>query len=228
MTKNSKPSEDSTADNSVSSEGNNSPDPSPSEKDQVNNGKSAQAVTAEAAANAAMASSLPPYMIPPNMGQSTIIAAQHHQQAWNAPVPPPEAAERFEKICPGSFERMLRMAEREQENQIELSQKQLEVATYISHEQVNLARRAQDLLAQDTKRGHWLGAGISVLAMIGGMIAIFYQQPYIGVAFLSLPIATIVIAFVKSNAISKPAPSQKSPSPAADTKQIPQEKNTSA
>lgn len=146
---------------------------------------------------------LPPYMAPPNISPVNLIAAMQQQHAWNAPVPPPEAAERFEKLCPGSFERMLRMAEKEQDNQIDVSQKQIAIAKNISDQQIVLATRAQDFLARDTKRGHWLGAMISILAMIGSITSEVYQQTAIGVAFLGVPLTTVVIAFINSHKESK-------------------------
>ncbi|MCX2564813.1 DUF2335 domain-containing protein [Acetobacter thailandicus] len=150
--------------------------------------------------------SLPPYMFPPTMGQAALLHAssqQQQQHAWNAPVPPPEAAERFEKLCPGSFERMLRMAEKEQDNQIDLNQKQIAIAQKTSENQVILATRAQDFLATDTRRGHFLGALISVLAMTGAGAAEVYDQAAIGIAFLSVPIMTVAIAFINSHKSNK-------------------------
>jgi len=142
---------------------------------------------------------LPPYMVPSTMGQAALLTSMQHNHAWNAPVPPPEAAERFEKICPGSFERMLRMAEKEQDNQIDINKKQIEIAKKTSEDQVILATRAQNFLANDTKRGHLLGAGISFFAMLGAGISAYCQQTAIGMAFLGVPLMTVAMAFINSH-----------------------------
>lgn len=158
---------------------------------------------------------LPPYMMPPSMGQAAILASLQQQHAWNAPVPPPEAAERFEKICPGSFNRMLRMAEKEQDNQIDLSQKQLAIAKKTGEEQVVLATRAQDYLATDTKRGHYLGALISILAMVGAGVAAIFHMTALGIAFLGVPVMTVAMAFINSHKENKAK--SKDPEPSNDS-----------
>lgn len=40
------------------------------------------------------------------------------QRSWSAPLPAPDDMVRYEQIIPGAAERILRMAEREQEHQI--------------------------------------------------------------------------------------------------------------
>ncbi|HUC12454.1 MAG TPA: DUF2335 domain-containing protein, partial [Stellaceae bacterium] len=40
-----------------------------------------------------------------------LMGAQQSVRLWQAPYPPPEAIERYEKVLPGSFDRMIKMAE---------------------------------------------------------------------------------------------------------------------
>ncbi|MFT8355283.1 MAG: DUF2335 domain-containing protein, partial [Gluconobacter japonicus] len=146
--------------------------------------------------------SLPPYMAPQNLGQLLGISRQQ-QQSWAAPVPPPEAAERFERLCPGAFDRMLTMAEKEQTVQSELARKQVDTAAKMAEEQVLLAQRAQNFLANDTKRGHWLGAAISAFAMIGSGIAAYCGQQLVALAFIGVPVMTVAIALINANKNTK-------------------------
>ena len=153
-------------------------------------------------------SQLPPYMIPQGLGQNLghiLGIAQHQQQSWAAPVPPPEAAERFEHLCPGAFDRMLTLAEKEQASQSELAHKQADTAALVAKEQIVLAKRAQDFLARDTKRGHWLGAGISAVAMAGSVTAAIFDQIAIGLALISVPVMTVAVALINANKNTKAA-----------------------
>ena len=49
------------------------------------------------------------------------LIAQHRLELWQGPYPPPEAVERYEKISPGTFNRLITMAENLQNAQIEQS-----------------------------------------------------------------------------------------------------------
>jgi uncharacterized membrane protein len=72
-------------------------------------------------------------------------------QLWQGQYPPPEAVKEYEKILPGSFNRMIRMAERLQEAQIAETE------------------RAQAYTANDSKRGHWLGFSTTIFAIAGAI-----------------------------------------------------------
>jgi len=97
-----------------------------------------------------------PYPI--NLGQAQGVPAavlaslantmQIQTRIWQGQLPPPEAMEQYERILPGAFDRLLRMAEKQQDGQIE-----------------NIAQ-AQRYASSDVKRGHYLGFSLSALAMI--------------------------------------------------------------
>jgi uncharacterized membrane protein len=75
-------------------------------------------------------------------------------QLWQGQFPPPEAVGKYEAVLPGSFDRMIRMAERLQEAQIEET------------------RRAQDYARDDTRRGHWLGFAATIAAIVGAIVCV--------------------------------------------------------
>src|SRR4051794_39392607 len=84
-------------------------------------------------------------------GVPLIVGGLIQQAHWQGPYPPPEAVERYEKVCPGAFDRMIGMAERLQKAQIDQSSEAL--------------KNQKD----DRCRGHYLGFTTTVLAM-GGAI----------------------------------------------------------
>ena len=68
-----------------------------------------------------------------------LAQAQQTVQLWQGQYPPPEAIERYEKVLPGAFNRMIAMAEKLQAAQIEE------------------AKRANAYTHSDTKRGRVCG-----------------------------------------------------------------------
>lgn len=108
---------------------------------------------------AAMRPNLPyaggPIMAPPVGAMAVPIMMPQIQQSqvqlWQGQFPPPDAVKSYEAILPGSFDRMIKMAERLQEAQIEET------------------KRAQDYTAVDARRGQWLGFTASALAVLGAV-----------------------------------------------------------
>ncbi len=75
---------------------------------------------------------------PSDNGAGKVAAWQVKQSFRQSPYPPIEDVRAYEEWSPGAFDRMLRMAEKQQEAQLDAT------------------LRSQTLLADDTKRGHLL------------------------------------------------------------------------
>lgn len=78
------------------------------------------------------------------------VAVGFQAQFHNSQFPPPETAERYERLYPGAFDRILTMAEKKQD--AEISRQDCGLKASIS----------------DTRRAHWMGFSISGIALIGG------------------------------------------------------------
>ncbi len=126
---------------------------------------------------------------PAEVGSS--IVAQHVQNSvvhvWQGQFPPPEALERYEAILPGSFERILAMAERLQEAGI------------------TEAWGAQYNLRTDVKRGHWLGFGTTMVAILGAVVCVIIgtighgEGPFwVAGLLVSVPVMAVAKALVES------------------------------
>jgi uncharacterized membrane protein len=120
------------------------------------------------------------------------------------PYPPPEAIERYEKILPGSFNRILTMVENLQQAQIDQS------------------RSAANYARQDIRRGHWLGWSLSVLAFGCALASLYLANPWVAVAFLSLPVMTVAKALIDTVRAQSPQ-TQTLPQPKADRTTSPTE-----
>lgn len=125
-----------------------------------------------------------------------IQQAQH----WQGPYPPPEAVERYEQVLPGTFNRLISMAEQLQQAQIEQS------------------RTALEYSKEDVSRGHWLGFVTTAAAMIGAIVCAGLGQPYVACLFLSVPVMAVAKALVETSKAPSPTDIIK----AAQTTQPPQ------
>jgi uncharacterized membrane protein len=116
---------------------------------------------------------------------------------WQSPYPPPDAAERFEKLCPGAFNRMLTMAEKAQDASIEAN------------------KEARDNLKADTRRGHWLGWLATMGAIGGAAFCASIGQPWVAAALVGVPVLSVAKALVDATkAKSTPIVAQQAQPPA--------------
>lgn len=102
-----------------------------------------------------------------------------HQQ-WSGPLPPPAALEKFNLIIPGSADRILAMAEKEQVHRI-------------GYEKTGL-----DATVAESKRGQFLGAAISAIAILGAVYAAYVGANWIvSIALVGVPVLGLVRAIIR-------------------------------
>ncbi len=109
-------------------------------------------------------------------------------QSWQGPYPPPEAAERFEALLPGTFNRIMVMAEQAQAAQL------LAMKNAIEYQR------------RDTRRGHVLGFLSSIAAMAGALCCLYFKQAWVASLFVSVPALAIGKSLVDSTHKSKQLP----------------------
>src|SRR5437870_316078 len=97
----------------------------------------------------------------PVPGIVPIAQTQQTVQLWQGQYPPPDAVEHYERVLPGSFDRMIAMAERLQAAQIEES------------------KRVNHYAHLDSRRGHWLGFSATGLAMLAALVALAFSYPWV-------------------------------------------------
>jgi uncharacterized membrane protein len=119
-------------------------------------------------------SELPPQVQAQVQQQILTISAQQ----WSGPLPPPEALEKYDKVIPGSAARLLQLTEKEQVHRHTMDQNVLATK------------------AGDVKRGQYLGFLIGGAAVVGA-IAVASFAPWVSVALVGVPVASIVNAIVK-------------------------------
>lgn len=122
----------------------------------------------------------PIFGAPADMLRIPAVLAQQTVQSWQGPYPSPEAIEKYERVLPGAFDRILSMAERHQAAQIEDTS------------------RAQEYLRNDMRRVHWLGAGVAFLSIVGAVACTIYGSPVVAVALVGVPVLSVAKALIDS------------------------------
>lgn len=100
-------------------------------------------------------------------------------QMWMAPFPPPQAVVEYEAMLPGTWERLLKMAEEAQ-------------AADIRNAQNN-----QQYDRRDFRRGQLLGVLALLAAMAGAMYCVKSNQPWVAAAFLSMTVMAVARSFIE-------------------------------
>jgi uncharacterized membrane protein len=99
---------------------------------------------------------------------------------WQGQFPPPDAIERYEAVLPGAFDRLMKMAEEQQAAQIAQ------------------AKQANDYHRADIRRGHWLGAGVTLIAMSCALIALDMGSVVVATLFLSVTVMAVGRALIET------------------------------
>ena len=104
------------------------------------------------------------------------IASQH----WSGPLPHPADLDQFDRLIPNGAERIFVMVEQEQAHRIKHGNTVLNATI------------------ADTRRGHWLGGTISVIAIAGSVLAVYIgAHPTVSVALVGLPLATVIRSMIQ-------------------------------
>jgi uncharacterized membrane protein len=101
-------------------------------------------------------------------------------QAQHPLFPPPEAVKAYEQILPGSFDRILKMAEKAQQDHSDT------------------VRSAQKAISRDNSRGHWLGWLVSVIAMGCALYCAIAGLSGVAIIFLGVPVMGVGKALIDS------------------------------
>lgn len=111
------------------------------------------------------------------------------QSAWSGPLPPPSLLGHYDEIIPGSAERILTMAEKEQSHRHELEMSEL-------RENVKLA-----------KGDHWqiffgqiFAFVIAITFILTGAFLVYHGAQLAGAFLSSIGVVSIVSAFLKKSA----------------------------
>ena len=116
-----------------------------------------------------------------------------HQTIRQGPLPAPEDLQRYDQLLPGAAERIIKMAEMEQQHRHVQESKAIS-SELTTREILQATEKVRiDGVIHSDRRGQYLGATVSVLAILGAIYTA-ESQPYVAAALVGLPILGIVKA----------------------------------
>jgi uncharacterized membrane protein len=121
----------------------------------------------------------------PPLANSEAITRLSIQQQFSGPLPPPEILIKYNDVVPNGGERIILMAEKQQNHRISLEKFVLEKD----------ARRA-DL-------GLILGFILALLVAIGGIWVVLMGKDIAGLSMIFVPLATLVGVFINAQRVRK-------------------------
>ena len=122
-------------------------------------------------------------------------------QQFTGPIPPPNILEEYDRIHPGSADRIIKMAENEQLHRHAI-EKQI-----VDAEIVNTAQEIKNH-ASEIRWGQWLGFSIGVVTIVAGSIVSIHNQPFSGTLIGTGGVAGLVAVFIMGRK-NESAPQQK-------------------
>lgn len=101
--------------------------------------------------------------------------------SFRGPLPPPDALQRYEQICPGFADRIVALAEREAENRQRLERENMRIA----EADIQAARK-------ETKHGQNLACVITIIAFVAAVICACVNQPWVAGVIAGTTLVSVV------------------------------------
>lgn len=114
----------------------------------------------------------------------TLSRVEHIEQLFQGPIPPPNIMEAYDRILPGSADRILKLTEQQFEHRIAIENKVID-SKIISE-----------------RRGTLLGFSLAVFIILASVILILKDKDIAGLAGIIITVTSLLLAFMygkKSN-----------------------------
>lgn len=139
------------------------------------------------------------------MAAAATTVTETRMVAHSGPLPAPEVLAGYDRILPGAAERILQMAEKEQNARIALDQAQLEADVEHRAEMARMQKRVHTGSFISDYLGQFFGFVIALCCLVGaGYAGIMQGNWLVAAVFLSLPVAGIIQAVRGMRQKSKP------------------------
>lgn len=139
-----------------------------------------------------------------NRTRNNIAATKYTQHAQQhkvtvhehrGPIPAPDILEGYERILPGSAERVIAMAEQQAQHRRDLERRQLEADIAHREHIVNMQRAEHKSIFQNNLIGQICGFMIAAACVAGAIYsALLLQNPILTAIFLGLPVIGMIKA----------------------------------
>ena len=117
-----------------------------------------------------------------------------HETEFQGPIPHPDILCKYERIVPGSADRLISMAEEESKHRHKLESESLSADISARNRQLDIADQQCKAVFKSDALGQYLGLFVSVASIAGCVFLALRGQPIVAAALVSLPLVGIVRA----------------------------------
>ena len=116
-------------------------------------------------------------------------------QAYQGPIPPASELEKYEKVLEGAANRILTLAEHNGAALRERQTREMNAAD----EQIKQDGKREEYTYLLAKRGQNFAITLGCFAIAAGIYAMYLGDKYMAAVFVGVPVAAMVLAFLKPN-----------------------------
>ena len=136
-----------------------------------------------------------------------VLAQTIHSETYTGPIPHPDILKKYDDVKSGLAERIVKMAEREQEYRIDTSRREEEQKEKV----IDIAANESDQFIKAQKWGQWIGAAISGSCIIIPLVLALLGYGWeIVTPFLAVPTASLIAAFMPRKGTERLSASEES------------------
>lgn len=130
-------------------------------------------------------------------GDDGKVTGRMQRYVHQGPLPDPMTLANYEKLMPGLAERVVRMAEKEQEHRHECDRTRNESNKQI----ISVEANRQTGIQKAETLGQKFGFTISIVAVASALLATWMKQPAVAIALVSLPVMSVIKAFLSGQGV---------------------------
>lgn len=121
----------------------------------------------------------------PDNEKAMVVSSILYEERYQGPLPAPRDLEQYERILPGAAERILRMAEKQQDYRIGMEIRSLKTAS------------------RQVARGHWMAFILSIILIGVAVALIFAGHPTLGGVIFSTTVVGLAAVFITQSVRNK-------------------------
>ena len=134
------------------------------------------------------------------------LQIQNVTQTYSGPIPHPDDLRRYDEIIPGAAERILRMAELENQHRHQQEDLAIHANIQAQQKQVEINELQTRMTFKSDSLGQSLGFVVTLLSLGGCLYLASINQPWVAGALVGLPLAGVIRALRNQPTSAPPKP----------------------
>lgn len=126
---------------------------------------------------------------------SGLPAGSQITQMFQGPVPHPDILREFDRIVPGTAQRMIDLAHSESEHRRTLENKNLEANIEFQKQQIEIAKKQSNVVFVTDMFGQAIGFLLAIACVCGAVYLSMHDHEAVAAALAAIPTAAVIRAF---------------------------------